>query len=64
MEPRLRDFVGAGLLALVLLGLVGLIFFATLQSGLGSTVQEPIAAVAGLDGLAGVAGSPGVAGQS
>jgi len=31
MEPKLRDFVGAGALTLVLLALVGIIFFATLQ---------------------------------
>jgi hypothetical protein len=51
MEPRLRDVVGAGLLALVLFGLVAVIFIATVQSGLGSTGEEAIAAVA-----AGVAG--------
>lgn len=32
MEPTLRDAVGAGLLALVLLALVALIFFATWQA--------------------------------
>jgi len=32
MEPKLRDAVGASLLALVLLGLVALIFFATWQA--------------------------------
>jgi hypothetical protein len=31
MEPRRRDIVGAGLLALVLVGTVALIFFLTLQ---------------------------------
>jgi hypothetical protein len=32
MEPRLRDAVGAGLMALILIGLVALIFFATWQA--------------------------------
>jgi hypothetical protein len=32
MNPRGRDFVGAGLLVLVLVGLVVLIFLSTLQS--------------------------------
>jgi hypothetical protein len=32
MEPRLRDVVGASLVALVLIGLVALIFFATWQA--------------------------------
>jgi hypothetical protein len=31
MEPRRRDFVGAGLLALVLMGMVALIFVLTWQ---------------------------------
>ena len=31
MEPRLRDLVGAGLLALVLMGTVALIFVLTWQ---------------------------------
>jgi hypothetical protein len=31
MEPTIRDAVGAGLLALVLMALVALIFFATWQ---------------------------------
>jgi len=31
MEPRMRDVVGAGLFALVLVGLVVLIFVATWQ---------------------------------
>ncbi len=31
MEPRRRDFVGAGLLALVLVGTVALIFVLTWQ---------------------------------
>jgi hypothetical protein len=31
MEPRRRDFVGAGLLALVLMALVALIFVLTWQ---------------------------------
>jgi hypothetical protein len=31
MEPRPRDIIGAGLLALVLIGAVALIFFLTWQ---------------------------------
>ena len=32
MEPKLRDAVGASLVALTLIGLVALIFFATWQA--------------------------------
>ena len=32
MEPRLRDAVGAGLMALILIGLVALIFYASWQA--------------------------------
>lgn len=32
MEPRMRDVIGAGVVALVLFGLVAVIFVATWQS--------------------------------